>query len=164
MRPGEKSVNISGIRWPRHTIQTLKCRHKSKLSTWDSTFAVAVIAFLSRDKAHSPLSWFPGGELSSYFSSSFLFSVANSSRTVGRTQTKNISKRASRSDSVCYYSVFQNINYVAKNCEKFPIRNEWDEVKKVVNLQRFSNISCSSIHSHRNTILALKCRHKSWVF
>ena len=28
-----------------------------------------------------------------------------------RTQTKNISKRAARSDSVCYYSVFQNIHF-----------------------------------------------------
>ena len=79
------------------------------------------------------------------------------SHTVECTQTK--SKRAARSDSVCYYSV-----YVTKNGEKFPIRNERDEVKKVANLQCFSNISCSGIHSHRNTIQTLKCRHKSWLF
>ena len=48
--------------------------------------------------------------------------------------------------------------------DESPIRNEWDEVKEVVNLRRYSNISCSGICSHRNTILALKCRHKSWVF
>ena len=36
MRPGEKiekkisKIDISGILWPRHTIQTLKCRYKSK--------------------------------------------------------------------------------------------------------------------------------------
>ena len=71
MRPGQKiektisKIDMSGIRWLRHTNQTLKCRYKSKYSTWDSTFASAFIVFSSPGKAHTPLSWFPGGELSS---------------------------------------------------------------------------------------------------
>ena len=66
-------VGISGILWPRHTIQTLECRYKSKLSTWDSTFALAFIVFSSQGKAHSPLLRFPSGKLSSHnFSSSFM--------------------------------------------------------------------------------------------
>ena len=119
-------VDISGIRWPRHTIQTLKCRYKSKLSTWDSTFAVAFIVFSSRGKAHSPLSRFPGGELSSvYFTTHCilraLFSVNNSSRTLERTQTNNISKHAAWSDSGCYYFSNQKINLSHHKTQKTAI-------------------------------------------
>ena len=50
------------------------------------------------------------------------------------------------------------------SCKRLPIRNEWDEVKKLANLQRFLNISCSGMHSPSNAIQTLKCRHKFCVF